>query len=884
MKNQLTMNRIPVWQRSRQWLLGLSLAVGFVAAHRVDAQITNAFDSASDLIYDGLGAPDGLSPGGQNGGSGFGPWTFTVNGSGGAFIANSGAGSSGRAFNLWNNAENGETTAVRDLAAPLSPGDSFGIVLRLTSLRPQDVNRFELQDANGNVVFSYWHRGGDDLDGWYSDANTAEGVAVNFPYAYQSFQSFKFVLNSATTYTFYDLSSGSSITGTISGEPITRFALIRRNGSPAPGSGQDFQFDLISITSASPPTFSGLSPAANALSVATNASISLNIAAGSVALNQSSVSLKLDGNVVTPMVTGSEYLTSVSYTPPTPFSFGSVHTAEVVVQDINAASYTNTWSFSVGYASLPVTLAGPFTTGSGVDLPIFTREGEGWIGTNYDTKSSRTLYTRFSMVFHDLNNENGNGGGYGGLQFFQDNQEKLIIGNAWMSLLWSMDAAGSQQDLDQYLPVTLEEWHTIVVRTDYTPDGNDTVRIWLDPDFSTTEANQPSYPTTFTSFDAAFNNIRLRCGNGSASATWTNIIVAETSAGVGFVAPSDPQFQGYIPGQNANNVLPDTPIAVTVLFGTYGISTNTVTMDVDGTPVTPEFSVTPNSITLTHQPAVPFEPNSFHTVTVSLVDSNATPYSTSWWFMVDPYPSLPVTNAGPIDVGGGGVGVEIWNQQNHWIGNNYGNDSTNTLYARFSINFWDLNFETGNGGGYGGLHFMNGNDERLIVGNAWTSLNWSLDAGGNQQDLPPATPVELGTWHTIVIKVVFVPNADDQISVWMDPDFSKSENGQPVPPFQLTGNVTFNHVNLRCGNGTAYASFENIIIAANAQDVGFAAPTEQSVLSIERVGNDVNLSWTGAGILEEAPTATGPWSDSANQSNPQTRSATGDARFFRVRQ
>lgn len=873
------------WRRSRSILLGCSLlAVSFVTADRAAAQITNAFDSASDPVYDGLGAPDGLSPGGQNGGSGFGPWTFTVNGSGGAFIASSGAGSSGRAFNLWNNASDGSTIAVRDLAAPLSPGDSFSIVLRLAGLREQDTNRFELQDASGNVVFSYWHRGGDNQDGWYSDATTAAGVAVNFPYAFQSFQSFKFVLNSATTYTFFDLSSGASFTGTISGAPISKFSLVRRNGTPAPSNGQDFQFDLISVVSASPPTFGGLAPAANALSVATNASISLNVAAGSVPLNPGAVSLKVDGNFVTPTVTGNASLLGISYTPAAPFNHGSVHTVEVVVQDDNASNYTNTWSFTVGYASLPVALAGPFTTGGGIDLPIFTTAGEGWIGTNYNGKSSRTLYTRFSMVFHDLNSEIGNGGGYGGLQFFQDNQEKLIVGNAWTSLYWSMDASGLQQELNEFLPVYLGEWHTIVVRTDYTPDGNDTVRIWLDPDFNTTEANQPSFPTTFSSFDAAFNNIRLRCGNGTASATWTNIIIAETSAGVGFVAPSDPQFQGYVPGQNATGVLPASPIAVTVLFGSYGIGTNTVSMDLDGTPVTPEFSVTPNSLTISHQPATVFVPGSFHTVAVSLVDSNGTPYSTSWSFTVDAFPSLPVTNAGPIDVSGGGAGIEIWNQQNHWIGNNYGDNSTNTLYARFSINFWDLNSEVGNGGGFGGLHFMNGNDERLIVGNGWASLNWSLDTAGNQQDLTPITPVELGTWHTLVVKVVFAPNADDAISVWLDPDFTKSEGNQPTPPYTHTGNAGFNHVNLRCGNGTAFATFTNIIIAATAPEVGFAVPPAQSLLSIQPAGADVNVSWTGTGTLEEAPTASGPWSDSANQNNPQTRTTSGDARFFRVRQ
>jgi hypothetical protein len=828
------------------------------------AQITNAFDNAADPGYIGLGAPDGLGAGGQNGGFGFGPWTFTVNVSGGSFIQDYGP--SGKSFNLWNNGSDGSTIAMRSFNTPLAAGDSFTFSLRLNGLRGQDTNRIDLQDVNGNVLFSYWHKGADNLDGWY-----------------ESFQAFRFTLTSPTTYTFTDLANGANFSGTIADAAITQFTLTRKNGSPAPSGGQDFQFDNFIVTAATPATFQSVSPAPNSISAATNATINLNVAAGSIPLNTSVVSMTLDGNPVTPTIGGNSTVMSLNYTPTTPFSYASQHTVQVVVQDNNTVSYTNTWSFTVGYAALPVTLAGPFTTGGANDLPIFTTAGEGWIGTNYDNNSSRTLYTRFSMVFYDLNGEFGTGGGYGGLQFFQDNGERVIVGNPWTSLNWGMDANGNQQDLIQFLPVYLGEWHTIVVRTDYTPNGADTVRIWLDPDFGVTEANQAVPPSTFNNIDAAFNNIRLRCGNGTASATWTNIIVAPTSAGVGFMAPSDPQFQGYVPGQSATEVSPATPISVTILFGSYGIGTNTITMNLDGSDVTPTFIVSPNSIVVSHQPAAPFAPGSIHNVTVSLTDSNATPYSTTWSFTVDPYPSLPVTLAGPIDLAGGGDGIQIWGPQHGWIANHYNNTSTNTLYARFSMNFLDLNSEVGNGGGFGGLHFWQNNDAVLLVGNAWASTSWSLDAAANQLDLSPVVPVELNTWHTLVVKTVYVAGGDDAIKVWLDPDFTKSENGQPNAPLALAANNSFNNVRLRAGNGTAYASITNIIMAATGTQVGFAAPSAPGVLSIQSSGGSVNISWTSAGTLEEAPAISGPWTDSTNQNNPQSRPSTGPATFFRLR-
>lgn len=45
---------------------------------------------------------------------------------------------------------------------------------------------------------------------------------------------------------------------------------------------------------------------------------------------------------------------------------------------------------------------------------------------------------------------------------------------------------------------------------------------------------------------------------------------------------------------------------------------------------------------------------------------------------------------------------------------------------------------------------------------------------------------------------------------------------------------------------------------------------------------NLTLSWTGSGVLQEAPGANGAWIPSANQSNPQSVPATGAGRFFRV--
>jgi hypothetical protein len=173
------------------------------------------------------------------------------------------------------------------------------------------------------------------------------------------------------------------------------------------------------------------------------------------------------------------------------------------------------------------------------------------------------------------------------------------------------------------------------------------------------------------------------------------------------------------------------------------------------------------------------------------------------------------------------------------------------------------------GGSYGGLHFFQDNSERLLVGNAWLSTNWSADAKeSGEPDLTPVTPIVVGEWHTFVIKSVYASNAPTEETIWLDPDFTKSLNNQPQAPLTVFMNNTFNNIRLRCGNGSTYAEFTNIVMAASVEDLGFPAVVAPGLLSLQ----NGQLSWTGGGTLQSAPAVTGPWTDAANQANPQALS------------
>jgi hypothetical protein len=860
--------------------VALASAALLLAGPAAYSQTTNAFDQASDPVYAGLGAPNGLYPGGQNGGTGFGPWTFTESGTGGAFLQNFGP--SGDSFDLWNVSANSATIAVRPFSTPLTAGQSFTVLIRLNSLDAvANTNQMALEDANGNILFSYWHFGfeANANNGWYSDATTNNGVATNFQYAYQAFETFTFTLTTPTNYTFTDNSTGGGFTGTISNAAIAQVAFIRVNGNHAPGNGQDYQFDQLKVTSSAPPTFT-VTPAAGSLSAPVSGPISAQIVSGGTPLNINTVSLSVDGHAVAATTGGSSSLLNVSYSPSPALSAGTVHTARLVVQDNNSVSYTNNWSFTTGFPSLPAVLPGPFTVSSNVDLTLFTAAGEGWLGTNYQSGSSKTLYARFSMEFNSTN-DTPSAYTFGGFEFFQGNAEKFLIGKSGGSLNWSVAAINGFPDTDipPSTPVIPGGWHTFVVRVDYAPGGNAAAEVWLDPDFTQTEANQPNAPLQI-SLNNTFDNIRVRSGFDDAIATYSNIIMAANSAGVGFVAPSAPQFQGYVPGINAASAAPGTPIAVDVVLGTYGISTNAITMSVDGNTVTPKFTVGASDISVNYQPPSSFTPGSAHTIAVSLTDSNNASYSTTWSFTVDQYPTLPVTQAGPFDVSAG-LDVTLWTSQNGWLGNNYGPNSTNTLYTRFSMVFYDFpQTVAADGGSYGGLHFFQDNNERLLVGDAWTSTNWSADAKeAGEPDLLPVTPIVANEWHTMVVRSVYSPNNPTVETIWLDPDFTKGLNNQPQQPLTASLNNTFNQVRLRCGNGSTFAEFTNIVIAASPADLGFPATVTLGPLKIQ----NGQLSWTNGGILQSAPALTGPWSDVPNQSNPQALSATNAAGFFRLR-
>ena len=351
-----------------------------------------------------------------------------------------------------------------------------------------------------------------------------------------------------------------------------------------------------------------------------------------------------------------------------------------------------------------------------------------------------------------------------------------------------------------------------------------------------------------------------------------------------FPSPVAPIFQGNVPIGGSIDIPVGTPISGQVVIGNLPITN--LLLNVDGNTVTAGTSTNSGIITVNYQPGTVLIGGSLHMAQIIVEDSSGSLFTNTWSFTTG-FTSLPATLPGPIVVSNNESGLVIYSAAGDiWLGTNYGVNSSRTIYARFSMEFDNLNSENGSGGGYGGLHFFadNGTTPHLIAGNAWISTNWSVDPYPPlpQTDLNPVTPIVFHQWHTIVERVDYVPGGNSAVKIWLDPNFHLTEAAQPKAPITFSMVDTFDTIMLRTGNGTTSATFSNIVMAATSGDAGFAVVP--AVVNITKAGGSMSLSWVSTGTLQQAPTVTGPWTDAANQANPQVLKLTNSTTFYRLHQ
>jgi PEP-CTERM motif len=178
--------------------------------------------------------------------------------------------------------------------------------------------------------------------------------------------------------------------------------------------------------------------------------------------------------------------------------------------------------------------------------------------------------------------------------------------------------------------------------------------------------------------------------------------------------------------------------------------------------------------------------------------------------------------------------------------------ATGTLYFKYTVTNPASNKDTENY--YAGLSFYDGGAENLGVGNGWDPYAYSAFSGGvpgGNLDLKSATPESGETYQlvrstditTIVIRVDFNSLANDNITVWLNPNLSLSEAAQSASlTTNFFANATFNNIYLREGddgdlvNNAAGWNFSDIAIAENPTDTGFFAVPEPSAALLGAFG------------------------------------------------
>jgi autotransporter-associated beta strand protein len=212
------------------------------------------------------------------------------------------------------------------------------------------------------------------------------------------------------------------------------------------------------------------------------------------------------------------------------------------------------------------------------------------------------------------------------------------------------------------------------------------------------------------------------------------------------------------------------------------------------------------------------------------------------------------TFAGPQTV------EETWNFAPPGLSLSRGATATGTLYFKYTVTNPASNKDTENY--YAGMSFFDGGNEHLGVGNGWYAWAYSCFGTANL-DLKSAAPEPGNTYQlvrstdvtTIVIRVDFNSGANDNVTVWLNPNLALSEAAQdPALTTTFTANADFDTIYLREGGGGGGWTYSDFAIAENSTDAGFfAVPLTTSTWD----GGGGNSNWSTAAnwVGDTAPSA-----------------------------
>ncbi|HEX2750043.1 MAG TPA: PEP-CTERM sorting domain-containing protein, partial [Verrucomicrobiales bacterium] len=182
--------------------------------------------------------------------------------------------------------------------------------------------------------------------------------------------------------------------------------------------------------------------------------------------------------------------------------------------------------------------AGPTTVtggGPGTLLVDTSSDTSNWMDGYTAGSSSTPLYFRFTLTVNDNTGETGGGGFFTGFQLYGATIEHLAVGNNWTSVNWGGYFGPGDFQLNANAgaggvnPISPGETASFVLKL---TQSTGTAVVWFNPNLGVPEAAQDTgLTTTLTGLgaNAAFDNIRIRAGNGTGSTTFSAMSVQTDS-------------------------------------------------------------------------------------------------------------------------------------------------------------------------------------------------------------------------------------------------------------------------------------------------------------------------------------------------------------------
>lgn len=207
---------------------------------------------------------------------------------------------------------------------------------------------------------------------------------------------------------------------------------------------------------------------------------------------------------------------------------------------------------------------------------------------------------------------------------------------------------------------------------------------------------------------------------------------------------------------------------------------------------------------------------------------------------------------------------EVWNFAPPGLSLSRGAAASGTLYFKYTVTNPASNNTTEQY--YAGMSFFDGGVEHLGIGNGWGPWAYSAFQGGlpgGNLDLKSATPEPGQTYQqvrstdvtTMVIRVDFNSGANDNITVWLNPNLALTEAAQnPALTTTFTADANFDTIYLREGGTGSGWTYSDFAIAEYATDAGFfAVPLTTSTW--DGGGSDSNWSTAANWVGDTAPAA-----------------------------